>query len=216
MCGMARILDVTLEISGRMMTWPTDPPVEIERAKHLAADGSNVSALRLGTHAGTHVDPPLHFIEGGAPVDRLPLESLVGEAHVVDLREIGGHVIEPAHLEALSLEPGVARVLFRTTNSDLWSAELPAFPSEYVALSVEGARWCVERGLRLVGTDFLSIERRGAKGHPTHITLLDAGVVILEGLDLSAVEPGEYVLACLPLKIAGGDGAPARVVLMEA
>ena len=123
--------------------------------------------------------------------------------------------IGPGELAGLSLSGEVTRLLLRTDNSALWAADPHAFPDEYVSLSAEGARWLVDNRIRLIGIDFLSIEARGAPGHPTHRTLLEAGVVILEGLDLSGVEPGEYTLVCFPLKIAGGDGAPARAVLLE-
>jgi arylformamidase len=222
---MARIRDISLTVGPDMLVWPGDPGVAVRPTARLAeGDPANVSELRLGTHTGTHVDPPFHFLAGGATVEELPLDALVGEAVVVDLTDEPGP-IGPAALDALDLSPGTARLLLKTANSTLWSAGgpggcppptagRPAFPDRYVALSPAGARWVVERGIRLVGTDFLSIEERDAPGHPTHVTLLSAGVVILEGLDLSAVEPGGYTLACLPLRVAGGDGAPARAVLI--
>lgn len=207
-----RVIDVSLGVSPEMLTWPGDPAVEVEPAKRLArGDSSNVSELRLGSHTGTHVDPPFHFIDGGPGVDALALDVLVGPAVVVDMRDVE-ETIGPK--EVARVPAGAERVLFRTRNSDLWTRGRAAFPDGYVALSPEGARALADRGARLVGTDFLSIERRGSKGHPTHVTLLEAGVVIVEGLDLSAVEPGEYTLACLPLKVVGGDGAPARAVLI--
>jgi arylformamidase len=131
---------------------------------------------------------------------------------VADLRRAGSS-ITPQELDDLGIPGGTERLLFRTPNSELWTWHRVEFPSDYTALTPDGARWCVDRGIRLVGTDFLSIERKGASGHPTHVALLEAGVIILEGLDLSGVEPGAYELAVLPLKIVGGDGAPARAVL---
>jgi len=171
-----------------------------------------VSELRLGTHTGTHVDPPFHFIPGGATAETLDLSVLVGQALVVDLRGAGDS-ITPKDLDALAIPEGTERVLFRTPNSELWSKTPVRFPDGYTAMTPEGARWCVDHGVRLVGIDFLSIERKGAPGHPTHVALLEAGVIILEGLDLSGVEPGAYELSVLPLKILGGDGAPARAIL---
>jgi arylformamidase len=207
------IIDVSLGIGPNMLTWPGDPPVEIDPARRLArGDSANVSELRLGTHTGTHVDPPFHFIDGAPTAEALDLNVLVGPAVVADLRG-AGTTITPAELEALNLPPGTERVLFRTPNSELWTSKTVAFPDSYTALTPDGARWCVDRGIRLVGTDFLSIEQRGAPGHPTHVTLLKAGTIILEGLDLSRVEPGAYELFVLPLKILGGDGAPARAIL---
>lgn len=210
------IHDVSLGIAADMLTWPGDPAVEVDPAKRIAkGDAANVSELRLGTHTGTHVDPPFHFIDGGATAEALDLATLIGPALVADLRDAGS-AITPKELDSLAIPAGTVRLLFKTTNSDLWRARPVRFPDAYTALTPDGARWCVERGMRLVGTDFLSIEQKGAPGHPTHVTLLKAGVVILEGLDLSDVAPGVYELAVLPLKIVGGDGAPARAILRSA
>jgi arylformamidase len=207
------IFDVSLGIGPSMLTWPGDPAVEVDPAKRLSkGDPANVSELRLGSHTGTHVDPPFHFIDGAPGVDALDLNVLVGPALVVDLRD-AGESIGPAELDALDLPAGTERILFRTKNSELWKKPHVEFPDSYTALSPEGAAWCVERGLKLVGTDFLSIEARGASGHPTHVTLLRAGVIIVEGLDLSEIGPGAYKFSCTPLKIVGGDGAPARAIL---
>ncbi|TML78405.1 MAG: cyclase family protein [Actinobacteria bacterium] len=207
------IYDVSLGIGPDMLTWPGDPPVEVDPARRLAkGDPANVSELRLGTHTGTHVDPPFHFIDGGRTAEALDLTVLVGPALVADLRHAGPS-ITPAEMNALAVPEGTERILFRTPNSELWGRTPVRFPDTYTALTPEGARWCIDRGIRLVGTDFLSIERKGTPGHPTHVTLLEAGVIILEGLDLSAVEPGAYELSVLPLKILGGDGAPARAIL---
>ena len=208
------IIDVSLGVGPEMLTWPGDPPVEVDPAKRLSkGDSSNVSELRLGTHTGTHVDPPFHFVEGGATAEALDLSVLVGPALVADLRDAGDS-ITPKELETLAIPEGTERVLFRTPNSELWSSGKPVeFPDSYTAMTPEGARWCVDHGIRLIGTDFLSIEHKGAPGHPTHVALLEAGVIIVEGLDLSRVDPGAYELAVLPLKIVGGDGAPARAIL---
>jgi arylformamidase len=207
------IIDVSLGVGPEMLTWPGDPPVEIDPAKRLSkGDSANVSELRLGTHTGTHVDPPFHFIDGAPTAEALDLNVLVGRAMVADLRDVGP-TITPAELEALNLPSGTERVLFRTPNSELWTSKTVTFPDSYTAMTPDGAQWCVDRGIRLVGTDFLSIEQHGAPGHPTHVTLLKAGTIILEGLDLSHVDPGAYELFVLPLKILGGDGAPARAIL---
>jgi len=207
------IFDVSLGVGPEMLTWPGDPPVEVDPAKRIAkGDAANVSELRLGTHTGTHVDPPFHFLDGGATAEALDLSVLVGPALVADLRNAGDS-ITPDELEKLAVPGGTERILFRTPNSELWSKTPVRFPDSYTAMTPEGARWCVGRGIRLVGTDFLSIERKGAPGHPTHVALLEAGVIILEGLDLSRVDPGAYELVVLPLKILGGDGAPARAIL---
>lgn len=218
---MSRILDISLPVGPGMLVWPGDPPVAVEPTSRIArGDPANVSELRLGSHTGTHVDPPAHFLDGEGTADGLPLDALVGDAVVADLTGRPGP-LGPDDLDGLQLPAGTARLLLKTDNSALWgrlARRFPdgsPFPESYVALSPAGARWVVDHGIRLVGTDFLSIEERDAPGHPTHVTLLSARVVILEGLDLSAVAAGTYTLACLPLRVAGGDGAPARAVLIE-
>jgi arylformamidase len=209
------VIDVSLEIGPDLLVWPGNPGATIEPTSRISRGGtSNVSEIRLGSHTGTHVDPPSHFLDGGATAEELPLDAMMGEALVADLRGIAGPIGRD-ELDVLSIADEVSRLLLRTDNSGLWAAEPRVFPDEYVSLSVEGARWVVDHGIELIGIDFLSIEARGAPGHPTHRTLLEAGVVILEGLDLSGVEPGGYTLVCVPLKIAGGDGAPARAVLLQ-
>lgn len=211
---MTKIIDVSVEINADMIVWPGDPAVAVEPTRRLSkGDSANVSRLTLGSHTGTHVDPPFHFLEGGKTADLLPLDALVGEAVVADLRKTEDS-IGPSDLEALDLPAGVQRLLLKTRNSSIWHGAA-RFPEHYVAVSPEGAKWAVQRGIRLVGTDFLSVERRKTPGHPTHNILLQAGVVIVEGLDLSEAEPGTYRLVCLPLKISGGDGAPARAILIQ-
>ena len=214
---LSPIADITLPIGPDMLVWPGDPPVVVEAVACLDdGDPANVSELRLGSHTGTHVDPPAHFLPDGAGVDLLPLDALIGEAVVADLTAAPGP-IGPVELDQLGLPGDTTRLLLKTANSALWHGSGPVlFPDHYVALSPAGAAWLVERGLRLVGTDFLSVEERDAPGHPTHHTLLRAGVVILEGLDLFAVEAGSYTLVCLPLKVVDGDGGPARAMLIEA
>jgi arylformamidase len=212
---VTRLIDVSLEIGPDLLVWPGNPGVVITPTSRISrGDSSNVSEIRLGSHTGTHIDPPSHFLDEGTTAEDLPLDVMMGETTVADLRGAAGP-IGPDELVDLSLNGQITRLLLRTNNSELWAADPPAFPDEYVCLSPEGARWVVDNGIGLIGIDFLSIEARGAPGHPTHRTLLEAGVVILEGLDLSGVEPGEYTLVCFPLKIAGGDGAPTRAVLLE-
>jgi arylformamidase len=206
-------IDVSLNVSPTMLTWPSDPGVEVLPHSRIAEGKSaNVSDVHLGSHTGTHIDPPLHFIAEGTPIDLVSLDALIGSAVVADMRHVErdiGH----AELDALDLPPKVERILFKTRNSELWREESPAFPESYVALTADGADWMVENDIRLVGIDFLSIEHRGTPGHPTHMKLLGAGIVIVEGLNLLEVEPGNYHLTCLPLKLAGGDGGPSRAVL---
>ena len=177
--------------------YPGDPEVRLERVSSIAdGDLANLSRLDLGVHSGTHVDAPLHFVEGGASVETLPLDVLVGPCVVVD------------GLDPAAVPPGVERVLFKTPNGRLW--ERAEFSEDFVALDAEAARALVERGVRLVGIDYLSIGDEEA-----HQALLGAGMVAIEGLDLREVEPGEYRLVCAPLKLEGAEGAPARVVLLR-
>lgn len=212
---MSEIIDISLGIGPNLLTWPGNPGAEILPSSRLSqGDSANVSLLRIGSHTGTHVDPPSHFLADGTTAEALPLDVLIGDALVADLAGIDGP-IGPDELGGLPLPATVARLLLKTGNSRIWERPPDGFPDAYASLTADGAAWVVERGIRLIGTDFLSIEARGAPGHPTHRTLLEAGVVIVEGLDLSRVEPGAYTLVCLPLKILGGDGAPARAVLIE-
>ena len=171
---------------------------------------ANVSAVAMGTHTATHVDAPRHFIEGGAPVDEMPLERLIGPAVVV---AFGASVtaVGEAELRAQPLD-GHARVLLKTRNSAL--LRRPDFVRDYAYLAPDGAEYLLRVGVELVGIDYLSIEQFESADHRTHLLLLERGVVIVEGLDLSAVRPGTYELVCLPLKLAGLDGAPARAVLI--
>ena len=211
---MARIIDVSLAIGPDMLTWPSDPGVEVERTKRIpAGDPANVSEIRMGSHTGTHVDPPIHFVEGATAVDALPLETFFGPAVVADLTD--ADAIGPQELDSLDLSERVERVLCKTRNSELWRSTSPSFPDDYVAVTPEGARWLVDRGIKLVGVDFLSVEKPEGPGHPVHTTLLSNGTIIVEGLNLGDVEPGEYTFVCFPIKLAGGDGAPARAALLE-
>jgi arylformamidase len=206
---MAKIFDLTVPLSGQTPTFPGDPSFQSEPVHRLQAGAPcNVSRLTLGTHAGTHVDAPFHFLENGATVDELPLEILTGKARVVAVA--ARDAVDRADLEALDLRDDL-RLLIRTRNSG--QLRQPEFHPEFVHLTAEAASYLVQVGIKLVGWDYLSIEKFGSRDFPAHHALLGAGVVIVEGLDLSQVEAGEYELTCLPLKVAGGDGAPARVIL---
>ncbi|MEP7339105.1 MAG: cyclase family protein, partial [Acidobacteriota bacterium] len=177
-------------------------------------DIANVTRLCCSTHIGTHVDPPSHFIAGAATLDELPLDVLIGTARVVDVGNV--MAIDAATLAACDLA-GAERVLFKTRNSGFWPPTGPdaQFHEDFVYIEPEAARLLVERGVRLVGIDYLSVEKFNFTEPATHWTLLGAGVVIVEGLALRDVPPGDYELICLPLKIKDGDGAPARVILRE-
>lgn len=210
---MKKIYDISLTLSEETVNWPTDPPFKKTPFKSLAAGGSsNVSAVSFGTHFGTHVDPPLHMVEGGAGVDRIPLDCLVGDALVVDMHDAA--VIDAAQLTPLDLA-GVRRILFKTKNSDCWKRKETQYRRDFVGLTVDAAELLARSGMKFVGIDYLSIEAPGSKGHPVHKVLMQAGTLIAEGLDLSEVPAGEYLLVCAPLKLKDGDGGPSRVFLIQ-
>ena len=191
------IIDVSVPVRPGMVTYPGDPEVRLERVSSIAeGEVANISRLDFGVHTGTHVDAPVHFVDGAAGAETLPLDVLVGPCVVVD-------GLEPAAVPA-----GSERVLFKTPNGRLW--ERDDFADDFVKLDGEGAQALVAGGVRLVGIDYLSIGDEEA-----HQVLLEAGIVAVEGLDLRRVEPGKYLLVCAPLKLVGSDGAPARVLLLR-
>jgi len=202
-----KLYDVTLPISPALPVWPSDQPIKLERVRRME-DGAknNLSNLACSVHIGTHVDAPLHFIADGGDILSLPLDVLIGPARVVELLDV--NAITADLLARLDLR-GVTRLLFKTRNSYL---SRDVFHQDFSALANDAARWIVERGIRLVGVDYLSVEHFQGDGS-VHRTLMGAGLVIIEGLDLSQAPPGDYTLYCLPLKLAGSEGAPARVVL---
>jgi arylformamidase len=207
------IYDISLSVSESLVVWPGDPSISVTQVSHLdRGDHATVSRLEMGAHTGTHVDAPAHFVQGGAGVDMLDLGALVGLALVAEVRD--ADVLTADVLAELAIPLGAERVLFRTRNSNLWAQGRREFDENFVAISEDGARWLVGRGIRLVGVDYLSVAPFGAS-RPTHEMLLQAGVVVLEGLNLSGIRPGMYQLVCLPLKIEGADGAPARAILMD-
>jgi len=203
-----KIYDVTLAVSPAMPVWPGDPPVTLKMVKRIE-DGAkdNLSHLAGSVHIGTHVDAPLHFIAGGGDIPSLSLDALIGPATVVALPD--ADAITAGDLARLNLPRTVKRLLFKTRNSTL---SRDTFHQDFVALALDAAQWIVERGIRLVGVDYMSVERFGGDGS-VHRALLGAGVVAVEGLDLRDVPPGDYMLYCLPMKLAGSEGAPARVIL---
>jgi arylformamidase len=202
--------DISVPIRDGMATFDGDPLVSLRRASSMA-DGAicNISRLDFGVHSGTHVDAPVHFIDGAAGIESVALDVLIGPALVVDARGVTGN-FDRAAIASLEIPAGTERLLFRSRNSELWNN--PGFDRSFAAVTPDGAEALVELGLRLVGNDYLSIAPYG-NPTPTHVTLLGAGVAVLEGLDLRAVEPGSYDLVCLPLRIPGSDGGPARVVV---
>lgn len=209
-----QIYDVSVPLSSSTHTYPGDPGIDITQWSSMAeGNPANVSFLHFGAHSGTHVDAPAHFIEGGTRVESLPLQSLIGEAQVIEL---------PHHFEVIdanfirdNITQGAQRILFKTRNSSFWNNLQDGFRTDYTYLHAEAASLLVGLGVKLVGIDYLSIEQFESQKFETHLALLSSNVVILEGLDLRAIPAGMYELICLPLKIAGGsgDGAPARAVL---
>jgi arylformamidase len=199
------IIDISVPVRPGMIVWDDEAAPVVERVSSIArGDGYNLSRLVLGAHTGTHVDAPLHFIEGGASVEQLPLAALIGPALVVDARSVAEQIdAETIEREVVA---GTERVIFATRNSELWDRD--GFTNNFVGVSPAAAALLVERGARLIGIDYLSVGSL-----ETHRKLLSDGVVLLEGLDLRGVEAGAYRLVCLPLDIVGSDGAPARAVL---
>jgi arylformamidase len=208
------IHDISLNVAPGMPIWPGDPPLQMERFSTIGAgQEANVTRWASCVHIGTHVDAPAHFVDGGAGVDDLSLDDLNGQAYVLHLPE--ADVIDRQMLEDADIPPRTERLLFKTRNSALWARGETRFQEDFVAIDAAGAQWLVERGVRLVGVDYLSVAPWGA-AVPTHRILLEAGVVVVEGLDLSDVTQGHYTLHCLPVKLVGADGAPARAVLVDA
>jgi arylformamidase len=207
---MARIHDITLPIEEGMILYPGNPQTRVRPHERIAdGDDANVTELTLGSHTGTHVDAARHFVDGGQPVDELPLDRLIGPARVAripdDVTAIGARELRDAGVE------GEARVLLRTRNGALLGRD--EFSEDFAYLTGEGAAYLVDAGVRLVGIDYLSIEGFDAEEPEAHRTLLEREVVVLEGLDLREVPEGRYELLCLPLRIRGIDGAPMRAVL---
>jgi arylformamidase len=206
-----KLIDVSVPIDANLPSYPGNTPFTLEAVKRIArGDSSNVSSLHMSVHAGTHVDAPRHFFDNAIGIDALPLDMLLGRTRVIDVRTRKG--IGPDELSAVDLSEDV-RVLIKTLNSRLWGT--PEFHQDYVGVTEAGARYIVEHGIKLVGVDYLSVEEFKKPGAPAHHALLGGGTIVIEGLNLRDVEPGVYEMFCLPLRIVGADGAPARVVLRQ-
>jgi arylformamidase len=207
-----RVYDVTLTISPDIPVWPGDPPVDLQRVSKMEeGEINNVTRMNISVHTGTHVDAPYHFLPKGKTVETLNLKTLTGRAYVADLPNTD--LITAAEIQAAEIPPRTKRVLFKTRNSSHWAKGHSEFNTNYVAISPDGAKYLVERGVKLVGVDYLSVAPYEDVA-PTHQILLKAGVIIVEGLDLSKVAQGRYTFYCLPLKISKSDGAPARAMLI--
>ena len=209
---MSDLIDITVPFRTDLPLWPGDPKPEMSLMKSIEGGyRCNVTRVETGMHFGTHLDAPCHFIEGGKTVDQLDLGVLVGRCFVGEVPDTAQ--ITPKHLEALNIPDGTTRLILKTSNSELWSQPDHPFFEDYAAITPDAARWVVDRGIRLIGIDYLSIQLFADEVSTTHIVLLEAEVIIVEGLDLRSVETGLYDLTCLPMKVAGSDGAPVRVVL---
>jgi arylformamidase len=209
-----RTYDISLTISPRLPVWPGDPPISLERIQKIE-DGanSNVTHMDMSVHAGTHVDSPYHFLGAGyETVEQLSLRVLTGRAYVLNLHD-DVSVVNATVLGKADIPPRTRRLLIKTRNSQYWAQNNPDFQTGFVGIDASGAQFLVDRGVKLIGIDYLSISPFH-NSRPTHEILLKAGMVIVEGLDLSQVSQGRYTLFCLPLKLAGSDGAPARAILV--
>jgi arylformamidase len=207
-----RTYDITLTITPETIVWPGDPPVKMQRTSSMASgDSSNVTQITMSCHTGTHVDAPDHFLNNGKTVESLSLDLLMGRVYVLHLPDV--NLITASVLMDADIPPRTRRLLFKTRNSEYWANGNKEFQTDFVGLSVDAAELLVDRNVRLVGVDYLSVAPF-KMGKPVHTILLDAGVVVVEGLDLSKVSQGRYTLHCLPLKLGGAEGAPTRAILV--
>ena len=208
-----KYIDISLGLHSNLPHFPNTPGFTLEWFKQIdKGDDCNNSRIESDVHFGTHIDAPLHFIQGGKTVDQLSPDILIGPAWVVDLRSV--EAITASHLSALSLPAKIERLLIHTNNSDQWESREFKFDPDFVALTEDAARWIAKHKIRLVGIDYLSVQRYH-DSLAVHKILLEAEIVIVEGLNLMAVMPGEYELICLPIKIVGAEGAPSRAFLRE-
>jgi len=203
-------IDISVPLRDAMVHWPSDTPVSIKRVRDIEqGDKANLSVISMGAHSGTHVDAPIHFLKQGQGIDNIPIDTLVGRARVIEIRDPGS--IKSEELLQYCIRRG-ERILFKTRNSShVWQKD--EFVEDFVFISDAAADFLVDRGVRLVGVDYLSVGSFKHGGSYVHKTLLIGGIWTIEGLNLSNVTPGNYDLICLPLRIVGGDGAPARAIL---
>ena len=207
-----RIYDISLAVSPNLPVWPGDPGVVLERVSKIEEGAeSNVTRLDMSVHTGTHIDAPYHFLEDGARIDELPLKTLTGRVYVLHLPDV--ELVTADVLKRSEIPPRTRRIILKTRNSDYWRNQVAGFQTGFVGVSPDGAQYLVDRGVKLIGVDYLSVAPY-TDGVTPHRILLNAGIVIVEGLDLTDVSQGRYTLYCLPLRLAGTDGAPARAILI--
>jgi len=208
-----KLYDISLPISKDLPVWPGDPSVSLMMTSSiLKGDQCNITRMQMGAHTGTHIDAPYHFLKGAATTDAIPLETFIGPCFVVELDAEG--LIEKKDFREYNLN-GHSRILIKTRNSELWANNISSFDKNYVALGIDAAQYLVEMNTILVGIDYLSIESFQSDGCPVHKLLLKNNITILEGLNLSGVKAGVYELICMPLKLQGCEGSPARALLRE-
>ncbi len=206
--------DISMTIDPDLPVREEDPFENILSATSVErGDIANVSRPEIGAHTGTHVDAPVRFLPGRKGVDRLCLDILIGPAYVVDLMNVV-YEITAYDFERANIPKNVKRLLCKTSNSSFWSKSSSGFDSDFVGISLDGAHWLIDRGIELVGVDYLGVERFDSAAPIDHI-LLEKQIVVVEGLDLWDISAGEYTLICLPIKIKNSDGAPCRAVLFK-
>lgn len=203
-------IDISLPLHNAMVHWPGNPPVRIKRVQDLdKGDSHTLSQISMGSHTGTHMDAPLHFIKSGTSIDKLPPGTAIGRARVIEIQDTES--IKPQELSGHGIRRG-ERILFKTQNSSrAWKTD--TFIEDFVFISKQAAQFLARRGVRVIGIDYLSVGGYKRSGGEVHRSLLQAGIWIIEGLDLSLVSPGRYDLICLPLRLEHADGSPARAIL---
>jgi arylformamidase len=209
-----KIHDISLTIKPNTPVWPGDIPVWLQRAKKIEeGEEDNLSQMKMGVHTGTHLDAPYHFVNEGKKIDEIPLDTFYGTCQVIQLGD-EVDLITARELAKTSIDRNIPRILFKTRNSREWLQPNPVFKQDFVGISVDGAEMLVEMGMKLVGLDYLSVAPYNS-GKPVHDVFLQAGLVLLEGADLSRIDPGKYQLICLPLKLDATEGSPTRAILVE-
>lgn len=207
------IIDISVAIDNKLPIWPGGSFPQLDVVSDMG-DGKqcNETKIKIGTHTGTHIDAPLHFIKDGSTVDKLPLDIFIGDVFVAEFRD--EREITSYDIEKLDIPEGVSRILFKTSNSKLWEKEISEFKEDYVGLTEDAAKWLVDHNIKLVGVDYLSVAKYGDIVN-VHKIILGAGIVALEGINLSGVEMGNYQLVCLPIKIPNTEGSLVRAVLLK-
>lgn len=206
------IIDITLPITKSLVAWPGEQGLRVHEGKTFAKHGVRVSDLSIGAHTGTHIDAPKHFLRNGKPLESIPLDNLVGPCRVLKLHMGKWKEVGVKDLKHFNIKRG-ERLLFNLGNGKHLFAK--KFYQDYVAIGNEAAKFLADKKTKLVGVDYLSVERRGNPGHPVHVNLLRAGVAIVEGVNLQHVKPGRYAFVCLPLRIMGVEASPVRAILIK-